>query len=161
MSGERRRRPESADSLADKLNRLLDLHRRPDGRRHSLRDVAKGVAKAGAPLSASYLSQLLTGQRDNPSGAVLQGLARFFRVDVGYFLGEPQDIERIDEHLALLQAMRDREVRDIVVRASRLTPDGLRALAAFIEHLETSPGMTRSGRRTADEPEPEGPSLGT
>ncbi|MDQ1287030.1 MAG: hypothetical protein QG622_595 [Actinomycetota bacterium] len=142
-----RRRSASTDSLAEKLDRLFDLHRRPDGKKCSLRDVAKGVTEAGVPLSASYLSQLLTGQRDNPSGAVLQGLARYFRVDVGYFLGENEEVERIDAHLALIQVMRDREVRDIAVRAAQLTPASLRALTAFIEHLETSPASRRSRRR--------------
>jgi transcriptional regulator with XRE-family HTH domain len=144
-----RRRVVSADSLAGKLGRLFDLHRRPDGRKYSLREVAKGVSEGGVPLSASYLSQLITGQRDNPSGAVLKGLARFFRVDVGYFLGEPGDVERIDAHLALRQVMRDREIRDLAVRASQLTPASLRALTAFIEHLETSPAAARRRRGTS------------
>jgi transcriptional regulator with XRE-family HTH domain len=139
-------RPEPATDLAAKLNRLFGLHRRPDGRRYTLRDVSKAVSDDGIPLSASYLSQLVTGRRENPSGAVLRGLARFFATDVSYFLGEPAQVELIEANLALQQVVRDRRVRDIAVRAAQLSPTSLRALAAFIDHLESSTPPSRARR---------------
>jgi transcriptional regulator with XRE-family HTH domain len=146
-------------TLAEKLGRLFTT-RHPAGRGpFTLREVADLVAQQesskhapGDPppvkISFSYLSQLRSGVKDNPSFKQLAALAEFFGVPVSYFTGSAPEVDRIDAELALGAAMRDSGVRDLALRASHLTPAGLRALAGVLQSLEDVPGMVnRQGRR--------------
>ena len=155
--------PESQFTLAEKLDRLFAT-KHPAGRGpYTLREVADLVTlqelrkhREGDPppvkISFSYLSQLRTGAKDNPSFKQLAALAEFFGVSATYFTGSEPEVDRIDAELALTAAMRDGGIRDLALRASKLTPAGLRALAGVLQGLEEVPGMvTRKARRAADE----------
>lgn len=76
-------------SFADKLNQLFEIVRRDDGSAYSLSDVATAVnAEGRTKLSASYLSELRTGRKDNPNVWVADALARFFGQPLEYFVDE-------------------------------------------------------------------------
>lgn len=133
-------------SLASKLRRLLDVHRRPDGKKFTLRDLEAAIPAATADdpegpvsVSYSYLSQLLSGARTNPTADVLRGLIRFFDVPPAYFLGRLDEVDDVEADLDLREAMRVTGVREIAVRAAKLSPAQKRALAAFLSHLEDPP----------------------
>ena len=149
-------------TLAEKIDRLFAT-RHPAGRGpYTLREVAELVTERelqkprrgdGEPvkISFSYLSQLRTGSKNNPSFRQLAALAEFFGVPTTYFTGSEPQVDQIDAELALTAAMRDRGIRDLVLRASHLTPAGLRALAGVLQGLENVPGMVnRQGRSRAD-----------
>jgi transcriptional regulator with XRE-family HTH domain len=73
--------------IAERLNKLIDEFRRPDGRPYSLRQIAGGVnTRAGEKMiSANYLCLLRNGHRRNPGFRTVQAIAGWFGVSVSYF----------------------------------------------------------------------------
>ncbi|MGH3718506.1 MAG: XRE family transcriptional regulator [Pseudonocardiaceae bacterium] len=99
--------------------------------------LAEKAAKDGDGLtiSANYLL-LRNGQRDNPTLRNVQAMAKFFRVDPGYFLRDDDDSEQIYADLQLLGAIRDNEqVKNIALRAFNLDPEMREWLAHTVEKL--------------------------
>ncbi|MFD9125944.1 XRE family transcriptional regulator [Kitasatospora sp. NPDC059571] len=133
--------------LADRIEQLFRIVRRPNGDPHSNEEVARACREAsGESFSATYLWQLRTGRRDNPTKRHLEALARFFEVPVAYFFEDGQS-ERIAEELALLGALRDAGVREVALRAVTLSPDGLGTISDMIEAIarrEREAGTSRS-----------------
>jgi transcriptional regulator with XRE-family HTH domain len=150
-------------TLAQKLDRLFAT-KHPDGRRHpyTLREVSDlitvqeqlkqgpGATVRPVKISFSYLSQLRTGSKDNPSFRQLAALADFFGVPTTYFTGPAPEVDRVDTELAGT-AMRDRGVRDIALKVAEFTPTGRQVVAGIIRGLETVPGMTLRTETAADD----------
>jgi transcriptional regulator with XRE-family HTH domain len=150
-------------TLAQKLARLFatkhPAHRGP----YTLREVADLVTQqelckqelsASSPrvkISFSYLSQLRTGASDNPSFKQLAALAEVFGVPITYFTGPAPEVDRIDADLAVYAAMQNSAVRDLAVRASSLTPAGLRVLDGVLASVEDVPGLASHKARAATE----------
>ncbi|MFJ9952650.1 XRE family transcriptional regulator [Kitasatospora sp. NPDC091207] len=124
-----------ASTLAAKLDRLFDVVRRPDREQYTHEEVARACREAtGESFSATYLWQLRTGRRDNPTKRHLEALAQFFQVPPTYFFDDRQSA-RIAEELALLGALRDAGVRDVALRAVALSPEGLGTISDMIEAI--------------------------
>ncbi|MGV9264867.1 XRE family transcriptional regulator [Kitasatospora sp. NPDC003701] len=124
-----------ASTLAAKLDRLFDVVRRPDREQYSHEEVARACREAtGESFSATYLWQLRTGRRDNPTKRHLEALARFFQVPPVYFFDDRQSAG-IAEELALLGALRNAGVRDVALRAVTLSPEGLGTISDMIEAI--------------------------
>ncbi|WP_280393626.1 hypothetical protein [Nocardia brasiliensis] len=66
--------------FARQLNALFEQWQSDHGRLLTNREVADLATADGYPMSSSYLSQLRSGARDNPSTTVLSGLARVFHL---------------------------------------------------------------------------------
>ncbi|MFJ9694032.1 XRE family transcriptional regulator [Kitasatospora sp. NPDC101183] len=126
-------------SLAERLDRLFrTVH--PAGRdEYTYEEVATAIRESGTTISHTYVWQLRKGVRDNPTMRHLEGLAKFFGVPASYFLDE--DVTAIDAQLQLLAALRDAPVRTIALRASGLSPSGLAAIQAMVEHARTLEGL--------------------
>jgi hypothetical protein len=76
----------AASGLAAKLSRLFDTVRGPGGRRYTSSEVVDAINAAGqAKMSPSYLSELLSGKKDNPSIWTVKALADFFGQPIDYF----------------------------------------------------------------------------
>jgi hypothetical protein len=76
-----------ARSFAEKLGRLFEEVRGPGGRRWENREVVAAINEtAQAKISASYLSELLSGKKDNPNIWTVKALADFFGQSVEYFV---------------------------------------------------------------------------
>ncbi|MFB6891349.1 XRE family transcriptional regulator [Kitasatospora sp. NPDC056327] len=144
-----------ASTLAAKIDRLFDVVRRPDRAPYTHEEVARACREAtGESFSATYLWQLRTGRRDNPTKRHLEALAQFFQVPPVYFFDDRQSA-RITEELALLGALRDAGVRDVALRAVTLSPEGLGTISDMIEaiarreagagHPERNRPVTESG----------------
>ncbi|MEU7786730.1 MULTISPECIES: helix-turn-helix domain-containing protein [unclassified Amycolatopsis] len=122
-------------TLADKIDRLFHVVRRPDREPYSNEEVAKACREAtGESFSTTYLWQLRTGRRDNPTKRHLEALARFFGVPPAYFFDDEQS-KKIAEELALLGALRDAGVRDLALRAVTLSADGLDTISDMIDAI--------------------------
>jgi transcriptional regulator with XRE-family HTH domain len=146
-------------SMAEKLNRLFATTYPPGRGPYTLREVANLITEqearkhdSGGPsapvtISFSYLSQLRTGAKDNPSFRQLAALAELFEVPITYFTGTGPEVDQIDAELAVLAAMRDSRLRELALRAAQLTPAGLRTLAGVLDGLESVPGMSRGTHR--------------
>jgi transcriptional regulator with XRE-family HTH domain len=94
----------------------------------------------GATVSASYLHQLRSGAKDNPTKRHIEALAAFFGVPPAYFFDDAA-AARIDEELQLLAALRDSGVRQIAMRAAGLPPQGLASVRQMIELARSVSGM--------------------
>jgi transcriptional regulator with XRE-family HTH domain len=124
--------------------------RRPDREPYSNEEVARACREAtGESFSTTYLWQLRTGRRDNPTKRHLEALARFFGVPPAYFFDDEQST-KIEEELALLGALRDAGVRDVALRAVTLSADGLDTISDMIDAIarrEAGRDTTRGGAR--------------
>ncbi|AUG75146.1 XRE family transcriptional regulator [Kitasatospora sp. MMS16-BH015] len=122
-------------SLAARIERLFQIVRRPNGDAYSNEEVARACREAsGESFSTTYLWQLRTGRRDNPTKRHLEALAQYFEVPPAYFF-EDGPADRIAEELTLLGALRDAGVREVALRAVTLSPDGLGTITDMIEAI--------------------------
>lgn len=122
-------------TLADKIDQLFHVVRRPDREQYSNEEVARACREAtGESFSTTYLWQLRTGRRDNPTKRHLEALAQFFGVPPAYFFDDEQST-KIAEELALLGALRDAGVRDVALRAVTLSADGLDTISDMIDAI--------------------------
>jgi len=77
------REPRQSDHLfALRLDQLFETHLDPTGKPYSVRQVA-----AHTGMSASYLSGLRRGKLTGPGADKVAALARFFGVEMAYFMG--------------------------------------------------------------------------
>jgi transcriptional regulator with XRE-family HTH domain len=77
----------ASGAIAARINYLFELHRPPadPGRRWRNKEVVAACRRAGRGLSESHLSELRRGLKTNPTLRVLDALAWFFGVQIGYF----------------------------------------------------------------------------
>jgi transcriptional regulator with XRE-family HTH domain len=97
-------------------------------------EIAEGVNKKAGwkATSTTGIWQLRKGARAEPGFPRLVAIANFFGVKPEYFYDE--DVARTtDEQLEVLAAMRDKDVRDVALRSSRLSPNSLAAVKAMID----------------------------
>ncbi len=143
-------------TLAAKLDRLFGIRRRRDGGEVSYEEVARDLrAKGGPTISATYLWQLRTGRRANPTKAHLEALADFFGVSPAYFFDEAT-AARVDAQLELLSAMRDSQISQIALRSFGLSPETLAAIAQIVENARKAEGLP-PGQEAAPTPGPDQP----
>lgn len=122
-----------AASLAEKIDALFRVVRRPSHEQFSHEEVAKACREAtGESFSATYLWQLRTGRRDNPTKRHLEALAQFFQVPVAYFFDDERGAA-IAKELELLGALRDAGVRSVALRAVNLSPQGVDTISDMID----------------------------
>ncbi|MGW2372121.1 XRE family transcriptional regulator [Kitasatospora sp. NPDC001683] len=122
-----------ASGLAARIEALFHTVRRPDREQYTNEEVARACREAtGESFSTTYLWQLRTGRRDNPTKRHLEALAQFFQVPPAYFFDERQGAE-IAKELALLGALRDAGVRSLALRAVGLSPEGLDTVSELVD----------------------------
>jgi ESX-1-secreted protein regulator len=121
-----------AFSIADKLDRLFQQVRSADEAEPSYMVVAEAIrAQQGVSISHTYIWQLRTGRRDNPTVQHLTALATYFGVPVSYFLDDEQT-RRIDAQLDLLRSIRDAGVTEIALRAADISQAGRETISELI-----------------------------
>ncbi|KAA1250322.1 XRE family transcriptional regulator [Mycobacterium simiae] len=137
---------EEKSELAQKLNKLFEVMRRPGEPVLSNAAAAEAIkAKTGVSISAAYLWQLRSGLKKNPTVTHLQAIAKYCGVPASYLIDSGIDPE-VDAQLDLLQALRDSGVRDLAMRAFGLTPNAITNIAAMVDHvrqLEQLPPVAR------------------
>ncbi|GAA2574667.1 helix-turn-helix domain-containing protein [Winogradskya consettensis] len=105
-------------SIAAKLDQLFRQVRGAGQAEISYMAVAEAIRRdQGIAISHTYIWQLRTGRRDNPTIQHLRGLAAFFGVPVAYFLDD-DEARKVDGQLELLRTLRDAKVTEIALRAA-------------------------------------------
>jgi transcriptional regulator with XRE-family HTH domain len=138
-------------SLAQKIDRLFDVVHRPDGTPYSNEEAARACREAtGESFSATYLWQLRSGRRDNPTKRHLEALAGFFQVPPAYFFDDDQAAEIADQ-LKLLGALRDAGVRSVALRAVTLSPEALDTVSELIDIIGRREALRRQTPHAATE----------
>jgi transcriptional regulator with XRE-family HTH domain len=145
--------PPTSDTLASKLDRLFAAGRSARGGQYTYREVAEGIGRSGAPISGTYIWQLRTGQRQNPSRKHIESLAAFFGVPVNYFFNDATGAE-VQAELDLVIALRSEAVKRIAVRAAALSPDSLHVLATMVEHVRRLEGIPEQAAPDHDDSRP-------
>jgi transcriptional regulator with XRE-family HTH domain len=136
-------------SLAEKIDKLFKSIT-PGGREYTYEEVARGCSElSGGTFSKTYIWQLRTGQRDNPTKRHLEALASYFHVPVAYFFDEDA-AERIDTQIALASAMRNAEVRDIALRAMSMDDAGRASLLRIIAEVSGLQATAAASAETGD-----------
>jgi ESX-1-secreted protein regulator len=119
-------------SIAEKLDRLFQRVRPAGQGEYSHSAVAEAIREQqGISISHTYIWQLRTGRRDNPTIQHLTALATFFGVPVAYFLDD-EETRKIDSELELLAALRDTGVTEIALRAADLSPSSRETISNMI-----------------------------
>ncbi len=137
-------------TLAEKLDYLFKTVHPRDRGEYTYREAAAVIEEQGGgpTISASYIHQLRTGVKDNPTKRHLEGLARFFGVSPAYFFDDVE-AEKIDAQLAVLAAMRDADVRNVALRAAGLSSQSLEIIRGMIERTRQLEGLTGRGAEEA------------
>jgi transcriptional regulator with XRE-family HTH domain len=119
-------------TLAQKLNTLFDSVRDERGHEYSNERVAAAIGTSG-----SYVGYLRKGERDNPTKATLEALARFFGVAPAYFFDDDAAGRIVDQltQMRLLLRLRDAGVRRVAMRLGGLSPASLHAVEAMVDQL--------------------------
>jgi transcriptional regulator with XRE-family HTH domain len=119
-------RPHPDSLLARRLDHLFRTAHPADRKAWTPADVAAAINKAADErvTSGTYLWQLRTGRRDNPTYKVIIGLAEFFGVSPTYFF-EDAAVERGAIPPEVAAALKDDAVRDIALRAAGLSEHSL------------------------------------
>src|SRR3970040_1092151 len=81
---------EQEGNLADKLEKLFDEVRKPDGSKYTQTEVVEGT---NGVLTRVYLWKLRTGRATNPGFQIIKAIADFFRVDTNYFSESEESAE--------------------------------------------------------------------
>jgi transcriptional regulator with XRE-family HTH domain len=135
--------------LARRLNHLFRTIRPAEKKQHTPAEVAVAINEAAGErvTSGTYLWQLKTGRRDNPTFKVVLGLADFFGVSPTYFF-EDADVGRGTMPPEVVAALQDDAVRDIALRAAGLSEDSLRVIAETVSLArERDEARRRASRR--------------
>jgi transcriptional regulator with XRE-family HTH domain len=134
-------------TLASKINKLFQLVRKPDGEQLTNEEVATACREAtGESFSATYLWQMRTGRRDNPTKRHLEALANFFDVPVAYFFDDEHG-KQIRAEIELLGALRNTDIRNVALRAVNLSTDGLGTITDIIDAMVKREVMRRSANK--------------
>jgi transcriptional regulator with XRE-family HTH domain len=114
-------------SLAEKLDRLFEEKRKPDGSQYTQADVVEGTQGV---LTRVYLWKLRTGRASNPGFQILQAISDFFGVDPSYFFEDRLE-EAVDESLRV----RNDLLNKITLRSSMLDEEGKQAVLNMIDYI--------------------------
>lgn len=131
-------------TLADRINHLFEVIH-PAGRKpYSNDEVAARLAEQGGPtVSGTYLWQLRTGRRDNPTKRHLEALADFFGVPAAYFF-DADVARKVDSDLDTLRRLREAGVQNVALRAVGLSPKSMDAVLAMIDRVRELEGLPPS-----------------
>jgi transcriptional regulator with XRE-family HTH domain len=125
----------SDSSIAGKLDRLFRQVRGAGQSEVSYMAVAEAIReRQGIAISHTYIWQLRTGRRDNPTIQHLRGLAAFFGVPVAYFLDD-DETRKIDGQLELLRTLRDAQVTEIALRAADVSPSSRDTIGELVRKV--------------------------
>lgn len=107
--------PVTRVKVGERLARLFEDSRRPDGQLWTITYLTDELKARGHEVSRQYLGHLLTGERDNPTLSLLEVLADVFKVPVSYFSDDY--LGRVtNDLLPLLVALQDPKVRGLLTR---------------------------------------------
>ncbi|MEU3225901.1 XRE family transcriptional regulator [Streptomyces sp. NPDC006976] len=133
---------EQGGRLAEKLERLLRMTAPAGQKAPSNEEVATAIniAAGEKTISATYVWQLRTGRKTNPTMRHLEALAHYCGVNAAYFLSD-EESAKVDEQLALLDALKDSDAQNIALRSTGLSESSRQAVSNMIDQLRKLEGL--------------------
>lgn len=124
-----------AETLARKINLLLDVIVSDTGKPFDYPAIRDGAQKAGYYLSRTRWSLLKAGKEQVVPDEALRAIATVFDVDPEYLLQEGGKLpERVEAELELIRSMRRAEVKNFAARAlGPVDPEALRAISKILD----------------------------
>jgi hypothetical protein len=149
------------ERLAWAMTNCLPAGRSRPFDRHELTEmIARRVTFDGEPapddvlplyrLSKSYLGDLLSGEKTNPSTGVVRTLGAFFGVGAAFFVDSGDYARKIAAQVEFVTSVRDREVYLLAQRAGELTEQSLELWRQQLDLLLRIQGGPVSQQRAAD-----------
>jgi transcriptional regulator with XRE-family HTH domain len=128
--------------LAGRLDHLFRNVHPEDRGPYTPAEVATAVNDAAGQrvISSTYIWQLRTGRRDNPTQRHLSALAAFFGVSPMYFF-ERSETDRDTVPPELARSLQNKDLRDLASRAAGLSERSLRAIREMIESARAVEGL--------------------
>ena len=131
-----------AETLARKVNLLLDVVVAEGGKPYEFSDIQAGVRQHGYELSRTRWWRIRSGESLEvvPTEALV-ALAKFFEIDPVYLTDETGELpERIERELQLLKKMRRNQLKNIAARTlgdiDIKTLDAINAILDEVDALE-------------------------
>ncbi len=142
----------SEDKLAEKLEKLFDEVRKPDGSKYTQTEVVDGT---NGVLTRVYLWKLRTGRAINPGFHIIKALADFFGVDTNYF-SEKEDTVTDKE----INRPTGKYFEEIQARAYKMDDKAQKAILDMMDFIlstqkSESPGEINGGTKSSGEENPE------
>jgi transcriptional regulator with XRE-family HTH domain len=138
-------------TLANKIDRLFETCRRPDGKPYSYEDVEQGTNGA---ITGTYVWKLRTGKAKNPGYKALAALSQFFDVPVTYFFSEePVSEVEYREDMELARSLRRAGVKQIALRVCDLDEDAKADILSMIRYVRQARGLNEPDENTPRDPE--------
>lgn len=118
---------EQEGNLADKLEKLFDEVRKPDGSKYTQTEVVEGT---NGVFTRVYLWKLRTGRATNPGFHIIKALADFFHVDTNYF-------SQSEENIADKEKTRPtgRYFEEIQARAVKMDDKAQKAILDMMDYI--------------------------
>jgi transcriptional regulator with XRE-family HTH domain len=143
---------EQEDNLAEKLEKLFDEVRKPDGSKYTQTEVVEGT---NGVLTRVYLWKLRTGRATNPGFHIIKALADFFRVDTNYFSQSEEGAA--DKEIAKPTG---KYFEEIQARAYKMDDKSQKAILDMMDFIlstqkSETPGDFNSGIKPSGEENPE------
>ncbi|MBN9795665.1 XRE family transcriptional regulator [Pseudonocardia sp. TMWB2A] len=143
--------PSERATLAEKLNALFaNIVDPATGRPYSNPGAATAIERmvealpeadrAGRVISQQYIWQLRKGAKTNPTVKHLESLGALFGVGADYFLNESR-YQQVARELETLKTLQETGVEQLALRARDLSPAGLAAVEAALEHARSLEGL--------------------
>ena len=104
---------------------------------------AEALTERGVSTSRNYVAQLRTRDTVNPSGRLLAAIADLLAIKVDYFFDD-RYAQALDQDLKLLSAIRTAGTERITLRASGLSPTGMREVENIIDAVRRIEGLPDS-----------------
>ena len=126
--------------LGSRLEHLFETIPSPSSGRWSNVEMASRLGEQGIETTPAYIGMLRRGRRNHPSLAIINGMATIFGVPTAYFY-DAAVAERLDRDLELLVAVRQAGMEKIALRASALSPKGLREIGMIVDAVRRIEGI--------------------
>lgn len=133
----------NAGTFAERLTTARETIRRPDGRMHTLEEIAEGVRSyTGDTCSKQYIGDLLSGKYTAPTQPKIEGIAHFFGLPPGYFFNDELSAQ-MQEDLKLGAALRTAGVHGLAARMLEVDGSKRDALLRMLNEIQED--VARSG----------------
>lgn len=126
-------------SLAEKIQFLRALTTPKGESQPSYERLAALIEQdTGVAMSGAHIFNMAKGHQPDPKISHVRAIARFFRVPVGYLVGDGGDYRRLEAELELLDALKRGGVTELGVKGdldSVAGPDTVRAVLRQLDEL--------------------------
>lgn len=132
-----------AETLARKVNLLLDVVVAEGGKPYEFSDIQAGLRQHGYELSRTRWWRIRSGESlEGAPTEALVALAKFFEIDPVYLTDETGELpERIERELQLLKKMRRNQLKNIAARTlGDIDIKTLEAINALLDEVDAYDG---------------------